>query len=65
MLIEDPLRKGAEEAERGFHVITGGRGGCINSGLIFTSLWGWGKQLDTNPSNCLVNKDIAPLTEPS
>lgn len=27
MLIEDPLRKGAEEAERGFHVITGGRGG--------------------------------------
>lgn len=73
VLIEDPLPKcGAQEGglrEQHMGVTLPRVGVYIQNGLIFTFFgggWGgWGKVWDTSPGKCLVNKDIAPLTEPS
>lgn len=75
VLIEDLLPKsGAQEGGWGssagvllYHTTVGGL--QYTPGLIFTSFWGVGrigKGGGTQaPSKCLVNKDIAPLAEPS
>lgn len=59
--------RGVKGAAHGCYITTGGglHTEWAHFHFLGGGLGGWGKVWDTSPGKCLVNKDIAPLTEPS